>query len=115
MIQVPIKKTPEDKKKFAEYQRIVTAVLNETQKDGVVEEIMAQYNKQSEAAGPEYEGNREKRIKELCVKAGVNYHEYLEALGHSNSSGVSMAIGVQTDCSTPALANFGSEKLKLNC
>ena len=23
-----------------------------------------------------------------------------------------MAIGVQTDCSTPALANFGSEKLK---
>merc|ERR1712142_679737 len=37
---------------------------------------------------------------------------FLEALGHSNSSGVSMAIGVQTDCSTPALANFGSEKLK---
>ena len=37
---------------------------------------------------------------------------FLEALGHSSSSGVSMAIGVQTDCSTPALANFGSEKLK---
>lgn len=37
---------------------------------------------------------------------------FLEALGHSNSSGVAMAIGVQTDCSTPALANFGSEELK---
>ena len=37
---------------------------------------------------------------------------FLEALGHSTSSGIAMAIGVQTDCSTPALANFGSEKLK---
>jgi len=37
---------------------------------------------------------------------------FLEALGHSDSSGIAMAIGVQTDCSTPALANFGSEKLK---
>ena len=36
----------------------------------------------------------------------------LEALGHSRSSGVAMAIGVQTDCSTPALANYGSEELK---
>ena len=25
-----------------------------------------------------------------------------------------MAIGVQTDCATPALANFGSDKLKRN-
>ena len=37
---------------------------------------------------------------------------FLEALGHSASSGIAMAIGVQTDCSTPALAKFGSEKLK---
>ena len=36
----------------------------------------------------------------------------LEAMGHANSSGVAMAIGVQTDCSTPALANYGSEELK---
>ena len=51
----------------------------------------------------------------------------LEALGHSQrfgellsvnlkiplySPGCTMAIGVQTDCSTPALANYGSEKLK---
>jgi len=37
---------------------------------------------------------------------------FLEALGHSQSPGVSMAIGVQTDCSTPALANYGSDHLK---
>ena len=28
------------------------------------------------------------------------------------SPGATMAIGVQTDCSTPALANYGSDKLK---
>ena len=61
---------------------------------------------------------------------GLNYKyncAFLEALGHSDSAGIAMAIGVisrcdikhltnffqvQTDCSTPALANFGSEKLK---
>jgi len=37
---------------------------------------------------------------------------FLEALGHSKSAAIAMAIGVQTDCSTPALANYGSEKLK---
>jgi len=39
---------------------------------------------------------------------------FLEALGYSDSPGVAMAIGVQTDCSTPALANFGSDHLKTN-
>jgi citronellyl-CoA dehydrogenase len=36
----------------------------------------------------------------------------LEAFGHIRSSGVGMAIGVQTDCATPALARFGSDELK---
>jgi len=35
-----------------------------------------------------------------------------EELGAGGSSGVSMAIGVQTDMSTPALARFGSDELK---
>src|SRR6478609_6128353 len=34
-----------------------------------------------------------------------------EALGHVNCGGVPMAIGVQTDMCTPALARFGSEAL----
>lgn len=37
---------------------------------------------------------------------------FLEALGHTTSPGVAMAIGVHTDCTTPALANFGSDELK---
>ncbi len=37
-----------------------------------------------------------------------------EALGKSLSAGVSLAIGVQTDMCTPALANFGSDYLKRN-
>merc|ERR1719242_1518789 len=37
---------------------------------------------------------------------------FIEALGYSKSAGAAMAIGVHTDCTTPALVNFGSEKLK---
>jgi citronellyl-CoA dehydrogenase len=36
----------------------------------------------------------------------------LETMGHVRAPGVAMAIGVQTDCSTPALARFGSDELK---
>ena len=35
-----------------------------------------------------------------------------EALGHCNCGGVPMAIGVQTDMATPALARFGSDELR---
>ena len=35
-----------------------------------------------------------------------------EALGDCNCGGVPMAIGVQTDMCTPALARFGSDELK---
>ena len=35
-----------------------------------------------------------------------------EALGQSNCGGVPMAIGVQTDMATPALARFGSDELR---
>jgi citronellyl-CoA dehydrogenase len=37
-----------------------------------------------------------------------------EALGKAQSGGVALAIGVQTDMCTPALANFGSDYLKRN-
>ena len=36
---------------------------------------------------------------------------FLETLGHIRAGGVIMAIGVQTDMATPALARFGSEAL----
>ena len=36
---------------------------------------------------------------------------FLESLGHIRCGGVPMAIGVQTDMATPALARFGSEAL----
>jgi citronellyl-CoA dehydrogenase len=35
-----------------------------------------------------------------------------EALGHCNCGGIPMAIGVQTDMCTPALARFGTDELK---
>ena len=36
---------------------------------------------------------------------------FIETLGHIKCGGVPMAIGVQTDMATPALARFGSEEL----
>jgi citronellyl-CoA dehydrogenase len=36
---------------------------------------------------------------------------FIESLGHITCGGVPMAIGVQTDMATPALARFGSEQL----
>ncbi|MFA5938811.1 MAG: acyl-CoA dehydrogenase family protein [Sinimarinibacterium sp.] len=39
---------------------------------------------------------------------------FAEALGHCRAGGLPMAIGVQTDMATPALARFGSDYLKEN-
>src|SRR5512145_2938818 len=46
--------------------------------------------------------------------AGLDYSYGMamaETLGHIHCGGVPMAIGVQTDMATPALARFGSEEL----
>lgn len=48
---------------------------------------------------------------------GLDYSYSLamaETLGHVHCGGVPMAIGVQTDMCTPALARYGSEELKRN-
>lgn len=37
-----------------------------------------------------------------------------EELGNINCGAIPMAIGVQTDMATPALARFGSDELKKN-
>jgi citronellyl-CoA dehydrogenase len=47
--------------------------------------------------------------------AGLDYSwsvAMAEALGHIDCGGVPMAIGVQTDMATPALARFGSDELR---
>jgi citronellyl-CoA dehydrogenase len=47
--------------------------------------------------------------------AGLDYSYSMamaEALGHIDCGGVPMAIGVQTDMATPALARFGSDDLR---
>ena len=47
--------------------------------------------------------------------AGLDYSYGLamaEALGHIDCGGIPMAIGVQTDMCTPALARFGSDELR---
>lgn len=39
---------------------------------------------------------------------------FAEALGHCTCGGIPMAVGVQTDMATPALARYGSDHLKRN-
>src|SRR5262249_46296346 len=49
-----------------------------------------------------------------CGGMGLDYSYqlvFIETLGHIRCGGVPMAIGVQTDMATPALARFGSEEL----
>lgn len=44
---------------------------------------------------------------------GYSYNiAFAEALGHVSSGSIPMAVGVQTDMSTPALARFGSDELR---
>jgi citronellyl-CoA dehydrogenase len=52
---------------------------------------------------------------ESCGGAALDYSYGVvmaETLGHIRSAGVQMAIGVQTDMATPALARFGDEALQ---
>ncbi len=52
---------------------------------------------------------------ESCGGAGLDYTYGMamaETLGHIHCGGIPMAIGVQTDMCTPALARFGSEALQ---
>jgi len=52
---------------------------------------------------------------EVYGGAGLDYSYGMvmaETLGHINCGGVPMAIGVQTDMCTPALARFGSDELR---
>ena len=47
--------------------------------------------------------------------SGLDYSDSMamaEALGHIDCGGIPMAIGVQTDMATPALARFGSDELR---
>src|SRR5690625_2748835 len=52
---------------------------------------------------------------EDCGGLGLDYSyqvAFAEALGRMTCGGIPMAVGVQTDMATPALARFGSDELK---
>ena len=83
IIQVPIKNTSADKKMFIEGQKVIKAVLDLCQKPGVVDSIMAKFDKKSEAPGVDHQGQRIARIQELCRQADVSYSCYVEALKYS--------------------------------
>ena len=83
ILQIPVKDTPEDRQEFCKHQSNIKAVLDESQKDGVVQDIMNDFSKATETPGDDYREKRIERIKALCARANVSYEAYLEALKHS--------------------------------
>jgi len=55
--------------------------------------------------------NKEEKYGGLGLDYSYNMYA-AEALGHAGCGGVPLAIGVQTDMATPAIAKFGSHELK---
>lgn len=55
--------------------------------------------------------NKEEKYGGMGLDHSYNIYA-AEALGYANCGGVPLAIGVQTDMATPAIAKFGSEELK---
>ena len=67
--------------KYQELLRKVKAVLEDEDK---INDMITKYDKQSESK-EEYKENIEKRTKEVVSMAGVDYDDYLKALGTSKS------------------------------
>ena len=86
MIVVPCTaETQQEKEKLlVKYQKILRKVKDVLEDEDAVKEIMSRHDKQNETH-VEYIRNREKRIRELCVMAKVNYDDYLKALATSKS------------------------------
>ena len=70
--------------KLARHRRILGKVRDVLEDEDQIEKIMEKYNKQEESK-EEHKKNRKLRIKDLLKIAGVEYDDYLEALGTSNS------------------------------
>ena len=81
IIRIPVKK--ERRSDFVEAQKLIEKVMEVVTEPKIVEEIMSEYEKDSEEAGTDHEEKREERIRKVCQRAGVNYDNYLEALALS--------------------------------
>ena len=66
------------------YRQILRKVTQVLENKDVMAEIMNRYNKQKETI-EEYEINTKLRIKEMLKIAGVDYNEYIQALGTSKT------------------------------
>ena len=83
IIQVPVKK--EERDSFVQAQKLIGKVMGVVTDPKSVDEIMKNYNKDSELAGTDHEEKRASRIREVCQRADVNYDDYLKALALSGA------------------------------
>ena len=83
IIQIPVKK--EERATFVQAEKLIGKVMSVVTDPKIVEEIMNNYDKDSEEAGTDHEEKRASRIREVCQRADVNYDDYLKALAVSGS------------------------------
>ena len=81
IVMIPVQK--ENRSTYVEAQKLIGKVMEVVTNPEKVEEIMQQYDKDSEAAGTDHQEKRAARIKKVCQEAGVNYENYLKALALS--------------------------------
>ena len=66
------------------YRRVLTKVRVVLEDEDQIKKIMEKYKKQEESK-EEYKKKIRSRIEDLCRIAGVEYEDYLKALGSSKS------------------------------
>ena len=93
---------------IAKYQMILRKVKMILEDDDTVNAIMERYDKQSESS-QDYKINIEERTRELVQMAGVEYDEYLKALGTSRAG---YSIVNQRDIDEIYINSFNSEWLR---
>ena len=83
IIRIPVKK--EQRSIYVKAQKLIEKVMEVVTEPKTVEEIMSEYQKDSEEAGTDHEEKRDERIRKVCQRADVNYDSYLKALALSGS------------------------------
>ena len=84
MTPCDITNTEKRDKKLAEHRVVLGKVKEVLDDEDAILKIMEKYDKQAETK-VEYDVNMKKRIEELCALAGVDYKEYIDALGTSKT------------------------------
>ena len=93
---------------LAKYQMVLRRVKTILDDENAVDSILEKYQKQQEST-QEYKSNIEQRIREMVNMAGVDYNEYLKALGTGRSG---YSVVQQRDIDETFINSYNSEWIR---